>query len=347
MAKQDLSKTETASQLLAQSSGKILSVSQILTSNSPKLKEITPLKATAALNLLLFHLAKFFNVGKQMTEPQIIDTSGLIIAEFPHLRIDDFALFFRRFKSGFYGAAFDRLDGNVVMVALRAYEDERRGEVTAANAKAHEEMKNTKERYHIQMGEWYLVSMPPPNDYDCTKEKALATSYDWHSAMQIKNMLLKEKAVASAKVVYHNLPTEDILKSEKEKYPWMQKLNVKEEYAAAMDRFYALLSEIDNNESLNEFERSNARRKHYGMVELTLDEWEKAEGIQENKVSEPGEIKENLYNNVCLTCGGKGWYVVPECCQKFNESPTGNPVCCNNPKEEQEQCVECSGTGKL
>lgn len=343
----NLKTTESASQILAKSSGKILSVSQILKSNSPKLKEISPLKAGAALNLLLQDLAAFFNVGKQMSEKQIVETGSIIIAEFSHLKIDDFALFFRRFKSGLYGAAYDRIDGNVILVALRAYDEERRGEVTAANAKLHEEMKNTKERYHIQMGDWYLVSLPPPHDYDCTKEKALATSYDWNTAMQIKNLLLEKKAVASAKVVFHNLPSEDNLKKEKEKYPWMQKLNQKEEYTAAVTAFYARLSEIDNDVSLNEFERSNARREHYGMVGLSKREWEITEGIQENKVSDPAEIKTTTENKVCLTCNGQGWYEIPVCCQKFSESTTGNPVCCNNPTQEQEQCAECSGTGKV
>lgn len=255
-----------------------------MTSNSPKLKEITPLKATVALNLLLHDTAQFFNVGKQINERQIIETSGLIITEFPHLRIDDFALFFRRFKSGFYGQTFDRLDGSVILVALRAYEEERRGEVATANAKAHEERKNSAERYNIQMGDWWLISIENKEtgekDYDCTKDKELATSYDWHTAMILKKHLIDQKAVASANIVYYNLPTEDFMKEQKEKYPWLKKPTEKEDYAAAVKKFYEGLATIDNDESLNEFERHKARERHYGFRESTQQEWEEKEGVK-------------------------------------------------------------------
>lgn len=65
----------------------------------------------------------FFNVGKNMTNPQISITAELIVARFWYFKIEDVKCCFRR--AMMREKLFDRLDGNIIIGWLQEYDDER------------------------------------------------------------------------------------------------------------------------------------------------------------------------------------------------------------------------------
>jgi hypothetical protein len=73
------------------------------------------------LVVLVGELADSFNIGKNMTAGQMVDTAQMILNEYPELKIDDVALCFSKAKKGRYGKVYDRLDGPIVFEWLELF----------------------------------------------------------------------------------------------------------------------------------------------------------------------------------------------------------------------------------
>ena len=60
-----------------------------------------------------------------MSDYQIADTVDLILEEYPHYKLDDYKLFFKMAKKGYFGQIFGRIDGEVVLSWLKKYDEQR------------------------------------------------------------------------------------------------------------------------------------------------------------------------------------------------------------------------------
>lgn len=107
----------------------IKSYSDVLNGGYPTLNKIkTELGEETVLGFLKLHildLRVFLNIGKSMTDAQTEQTALLILDEFPVLTIADIKLFFTKIKKGHYGQIYDRLDGQLLLIWIAKYFEER------------------------------------------------------------------------------------------------------------------------------------------------------------------------------------------------------------------------------
>ncbi|MCW8311451.1 hypothetical protein K7A41_09470 [Sphingobacterium sp. InxBP1] len=102
----------------------LTTVRQAIQSDLPtigNLLVIDPTVLKATISLEIESLTKFLNVGKVMDASQAASTIELIIACYPDLNLADIKLFFLNMKRGAYGKTYDRIDGNVLLENLEAY----------------------------------------------------------------------------------------------------------------------------------------------------------------------------------------------------------------------------------
>ena len=64
----------------------------------------------------------FYSTNGTMDGIQILDTIALIREEYPHYKPEDFKLFFKMAKKGYFGQVFGRMDGEVIMNWLAKYD---------------------------------------------------------------------------------------------------------------------------------------------------------------------------------------------------------------------------------
>ncbi len=79
--------------------------------------------ARALISLAICEVCDFFNVGKNMNDTQIAMTVDLIIESFWYLKLEEIKYCFRRAMRT--EKVFDRLDGNIILGWLEAYDKER------------------------------------------------------------------------------------------------------------------------------------------------------------------------------------------------------------------------------
>ena len=106
----------------------IRSEAEALSSTLPALAQIRralgddgEIAVQAILTKLIQDLVSFFNVGKTMNDAQCAETVRLVLAEYYYLHLGDLKLCFDRLKAGRYGRSYDRIDGQVILLALEEY----------------------------------------------------------------------------------------------------------------------------------------------------------------------------------------------------------------------------------
>ena len=70
---------------------------------------------------LLKSVTAYLNITNKMSNQQIAETCDLLIQEYPRLSLQDFALFFRKIKTGYYGDIYGRLDGLSIMTMIKNF----------------------------------------------------------------------------------------------------------------------------------------------------------------------------------------------------------------------------------
>ena len=68
---------------------------------------------------------RFYSTNGAMDAMQVSDTIMLILEEYPNYTQDDFKLFFKLAKKGTFGQVYGRMDGEVIMNWLKAYDRHR------------------------------------------------------------------------------------------------------------------------------------------------------------------------------------------------------------------------------
>lgn len=77
------------------------------------------------LCLIIIDLTNYLNVGKTMDENQTKATSKLILERHSDLSIEDLKVWQSSFKSGEYGSLFDRIDGQLLLITIEQYKNQR------------------------------------------------------------------------------------------------------------------------------------------------------------------------------------------------------------------------------
>ena len=108
----------------------VKTVSENILSEQPNIAQLQlliPKHGDMAVKLIIMHALKevrdFFNVGKNLTNPQITITAELIMSQFWYFKIEDIKCCLRR--AMLREKLFDRLDGNIILGWLKEYDNER------------------------------------------------------------------------------------------------------------------------------------------------------------------------------------------------------------------------------
>lgn len=222
-------------------------------------KELSETVCVAFLVVIIGDCIKFFSVGKSMNDAQLVETAKLIMNEFYFLKVSDLQLFFQRFKTGYYGQLFDRLDGSVIMVALREYCEEKQSAVVLVAAEIKQQEIINKEDYVLMLGESYIHETE--DTYDTVKEKELATKYTYREAMDIKMNVSKELKVVDSKKCEGGFFLANA-KEEKKIKP-------------SVNNIYKFnKQQILDDETLTPLQKENKIRLMTGLVGLTQEEFE-------------------------------------------------------------------------
>ena len=185
--------------------GLIKNFSDVFAGEFPTLNKIkTELGEDAVLGFLKLHildLRVFLNIGKTMTDAQTEQTALLILDEFPKLTVADIKLFFSKIKKGHYGQIYDRLDGQLILIWIAKYFEERcntaelesqtqseehKKQSTAILSR--EEVKSVYER--MQAGTYEVVDMVDENKKKEQEYLKVKAEYE-------KNRLLSNKGITT------------------------------------------------------------------------------------------------------------------------------------------------------
>jgi len=200
----------------------ILKVEDVIRLEHPTLAQLHKednQKLHSALLALVSDCALFMNVGKQMNTAQVIETSDLIRREFYFLKIEDLKIFFSKFKSGFYGQLFDRLDGQVIMEALRRYCDDRMEVAERLSLNSHKELtaEEKEEKFLVKFDSSYIFETN--KGYEEVTSKDLATKFTFAEAIKMKNYLASEYVDLKFKIVHAQRPEIGLIDYIKENKP--------------------------------------------------------------------------------------------------------------------------------
>lgn len=220
------------------------------------------------LNFVISDLVEFFNVGKTMDAEQVKATSDLIAKEFYFLKFDDLKLIFNRMKTGFYGKAYDRIDGQTICLAIREYCEERMNTAEGLQIEKAKELNqsDTEIKYLIQVGDDYIRESD--TSYLFEQKKELATTYTYNAAYALKTLLLQNNY-------------EDVkMVNEKQISNFMERLIVdkpdlvdkKTKFHYATKDYYAKKQAIEASD-MSEFDKCNAIRALAELEPFTKQEY--------------------------------------------------------------------------
>lgn len=224
------------------------------------------------ISLWLINLCKFFSVGKQMGDSQVKETAKLIAKDYYFLKIDDLVVFGNKFKSGHYGQIFDRIDGNVIIIALSKYCEERIAIAETENMEKHKELKQATETYVIRVNNNYVRDNG--DNFQEVEKRELATEFSYGVAYRLKGWLAKEYYQTNPKAVKiesSSKPTESLFDFMAKKNPEL--LPAGEKYKRATSEYFQMKTKILADESLTDFEKQNALRTLAGIEPLTIQEY--------------------------------------------------------------------------
>lgn len=217
---------------------------------------------------------KFFNVGKHMNDAQLVETAKLIAQEFYFLKPDDLVIFFNRLKSGFYGELFDRLDGQIIMLKLREYCEERTSTAESLTIEAHKKFldEEKKEAFYVTVDNEY-VREEAKNQLTLVTKKEMATSFPYDIAYAIRKYL-QSRAIDGVviKIVNVNKPGESIIDYLKKHRPDL--VPAESAYVSATEKYIRAKEQIMSAEYEDELDRVNDLRKIAGLEPLTRQEFD-------------------------------------------------------------------------
>mgnify|MGYP003462189019 FL=1 len=226
----------------------------------------------AGLMKIISENIKFFALGKSMDNLQVIETAKLIVGEYYYFKLEDFKLFFTKFKRGEYGNLYDRLDGQVIMIALNQYREERLAEAERLNHEKHKKLLEAEKEsfYLVKIGSNWLRSNG--DNFEEVEQKELATNYTQGEAYNLKAWLQKEYySNPNHVLVYDSRNCKSVFDYLEEKKPEL--LPYGEKSKRATKEYFEAKEKIMADTKLNDFEKENALRVFAKLEPITEEEW--------------------------------------------------------------------------
>ena len=119
-------------------------IEDVFSSNEPSIISIKSIHgetvARATVSYLLSEALEFFNVKETMSDVQVAMTVDLILEEYPYLQTDDLKLCFKNAMKLKYGQIYNRIDDQIIMSWLRAYDIERAEKADIDSYNKHKEI---------------------------------------------------------------------------------------------------------------------------------------------------------------------------------------------------------------
>jgi hypothetical protein len=260
----------------------IRKIEDVFESNTPSIAQITKEFSSevthAVMVKIISEAASFFSVGMGMDTPKLNETARLIIKEFYFLTTADFKLFFDNLKSGKYGEAFNRMDGNVIMVNLRKFLAERTQVAEALALEAHKkqeekEGEEQKEIYLIKCGDYYVRKTD--EGLEEVSSKDIATPFEFKVAYKLVSQIQKHHYPdGKTKVCMVDKRKSDIMLLDVIKKEAPGLLTDSQRYHLATDDYFKKKKEIENS-SLSDLDKANAIRQLSGLEPLSFEEYKK------------------------------------------------------------------------
>lgn len=232
---------------------------------------------TKALNLILADLVLFFNVGKTMEDKrQVTETINLIIQQYYFLKLEDLKICFDGIKSGKYGQLFDRMDGQIILLALKEYSEERMTVSERLQMESHSQLKDLNavgEKYLVKVDENYVRDTGEL--YEEVVEAEAATLFDYTKAEALRKLLIRGhfKDNPSAVKVIFKRPEIGLIDWCKTNAPQLVPKDVK--YNDATRDYFKEKDAIMNDATLSDFEKDNKVRLLAALNELSKSEWDR------------------------------------------------------------------------
>jgi len=223
----------------------------------------------------------FFNVGKSMNDSQVAELVGFVATDYYFLKLADLKVWADGFKKGKYlsfsnGKLFDRLDGQIILMSLTEYCEERFKECETVSIEKHSEQKaleQDEKRFIIKVGENYLRENT--EDVEEVKEKEMATCFDFKQAMKVKTILIRDvfpEQPESVKIIDKNKAAGGFFLANAEP-------TKKEIKRASIYEYNLKIKAINMDDSLTEFEKYNKRRAVAGLKPDTEKEFEELQKL--------------------------------------------------------------------
>lgn len=254
---------------------KCATVTEAISSSTPILAALKRSEGEDFTRAILVKYLKdvitFFNIGKSMENAQVAQTVDIIIQQYYFLKLADIKLCFENLKTGKYGKLFDRLDGQIILMALSEYCEERMSVAEVLHIEANKTNKQDNAEYLVKVGENYVRENG--NDFEEVETKELATCFDFNKAFKIKSWLIKEhysKDTNAVKMVF-NTPDIGLIDRLLKDKPDL--VDAKTKWQRTTASYYEQKKAIENDNGLSEFEKHNAIRKLAGLESISFVEY--------------------------------------------------------------------------
>lgn len=169
-------------------------IEDVLSSDEPSIalirKRFGEAGARAVISYLISDTLEFFNVPETMTDKQVAMTVDLIIEEYPYMKTDDLKLCFKNAMKMKYGQIYNRIDGQIIIGWVKAYNSER---CSVAQVTSENESKTRKQDEN---------SVSYMQYFDMIREKAANGDKEAMKAMNNAfsiNKLMKDNKIARLK----------------------------------------------------------------------------------------------------------------------------------------------------
>jgi hypothetical protein len=198
---------------------------------------IGELQVRAMLNILVTDTALFFQVGKLMNRPQIIETVDLIMKKYAYWKPEDFKLCFEEAKLGYNGPVYDRMDGNVILNWCLQYDNRR--DIAAEKLRESKNNGQFKKTNPLQLPDKF------DDGVDADKQQEIFTTN-----MKLLRETLRQNKIAREKPVEDKVNVQTIDPVKQMHQRWMKQFDTllvkqrKEENQPGFVRKYGLIKNI-------------------------------------------------------------------------------------------------------
>jgi hypothetical protein len=224
----------------------------------------------AILIIMIRDLVAFLNVGMTMSNEQCAQTIDLIIQDYFYFNLSDFKLCFDRIKKGEYGLSYNRIDGQIILLALAEYAETRSQIAEQIMQKKHKELKSeqTIDYFYIVLADGYL-KQTDDNQYE-TSDKEHATQFEEKEALSLKKAIQSEKCTLERVNTFGNTFTQ-WLKENGLEAPKNDKSGIN---SRTIRNIQIQVHKIEIDPNLSDLEKTNRKRMIAGLYPLTEQEFE-------------------------------------------------------------------------